>query len=62
MRKKTSEILEKLPDISDLVTIVFLDAKIGEVANKIPSPSVLLNKTDYNAKISDFTKKCFYYV
>ena len=54
--------MEKLPDISDLVTIVFLDAKIGEVANKIPFPSVLLNKTDYNAKISDFTKKCFYYV
>ena len=51
MRTKNSEILKKIPDTSGLVTIAFLDAKIEEVANKIPYPSGLFMKTDHNAKI-----------
>ena len=42
--------------------IAFLDAKTREVLNKIPDAIGLFKKTDHNAKISDITKKCFYYV
>ena len=34
-----------------------LNTKIGEVENKILDVSPLVNKTDYNAKISDVEKK-----
>lgn len=42
--------------------IAFLDAKTREVLNKIPDAIGLFKKTDHDAKISDITKKCFYYV
>ena len=41
-----------------MITIV-LNAKIGEVENKIPDASGLINKTDYNTEISDIEAKYF---
>ena len=36
LNTKISEVENKIPDTSSLVTIIVLDTKIGEVENKIP--------------------------
>ena len=45
--------------MNGLVTATVLTTKIDEVENKIPDMSVLVKKTDYNAKISDAEKIYF---
>ena len=41
------------------MTTTVLDTKFRELENKIPDVSCLVNKTDYNAKISDIEAKHF---
>ena len=50
---KISELENKIPSISGLVTTSALTA----VENKIPSVSNLIKKTDYDTKISELEKK-----
>ena len=50
---KTTEIENKIPDISNLVT----KTKLDTVENKIPHTSNLAKKTDYSAKIVDIESK-----
>ena len=59
MNTKISEIENKIPYASGLVTTTVLDTKIGEVDNKIPNVSGLVKKIDYNAKILDIDKIYF---
>ena len=46
-----SELKNKIPDTSVLITTSVLNTEIGEVENKIHGVSCLVNKTDCNAKI-----------
>ena len=50
-----SELKNKIPDTSGLITTSVLNTKIGKVENKIHGVSYLVNKTDCNAKILDQT-------
>ena len=50
---KVSELVNKIPSISGLVTTFALT----EVENKIPSISNLVKKTDYDKKLSELEKK-----
>ena len=50
---KTTEIENKIPDISNLAT----KTKLDTVENKIPHTSNLAKKTDYSAKIVDIESK-----
>ena len=45
--------------ISGLATTAFLNTKIAEVENDMPSISDLATKMDYNAEISDIEAKYF---
>ena len=49
LRKKLTELQNKIPDISTLATKTALTA----VENKVPSVSSLVKKTDYDTKITD---------
>ena len=53
MNTKISEVENKIPDVSGLVTTTLLNTKIGDVENKIPDASGLAMTTDYNTKIKD---------
>ena len=53
LRKKLTELQNKIPDISTLVTKTALTA----VENKVPSVSSLVKKTDYDTKITEIKKK-----
>ena len=53
LKKKLTELENKIPDVSSLATKTALTA----VENKIPSVSSLVKKTDYNTKISELEKK-----
>ena len=53
MNTKISEVENKIPDVSGLVTTTLLNTKIGAVENKIPDVSGLAMTTDYNTKIKD---------
>ena len=44
MNKKISEVENKIPNVSSLVTTAVLNTKIGEVENKIPDVSSLVKK------------------
>ena len=50
---KITELENKIPDISNLATKAALTA----VENKIPNVSNLVNKTDYNTKVTEIEKK-----
>ena len=49
LRKKLTELQNKIPDISTLATKTALTS----VENKVPSVSSLVKKTDYDTKITD---------
>ena len=53
LRKKLTELQNKIPDISTLATKTALTA----VENKVPSVSSLVKKTDYDTKITEIKKK-----
>ena len=53
LKKKLTELENKIPDVSSLATKTALTA----VENKIPSVSSLVKKTDYDTKISELEKK-----
>ena len=53
LKKKLTELENKIPDVSSLATKTALTA----VENKIPSVSSLVKKTDYNTKITEIEKK-----
>ena len=59
MNTKISEVENKIPDTSSLVTATVLNAKISKVENKIPSVSGLVKKADYDTKIKDTGEKYF---
>ena len=59
MNTKISEVENKIPNTSTLVTITVLNTKINEVGNKIPSVSGLVKKIDYDAKVKDIEGKYF---
>ena len=59
LNTKISEVENKIPDTSSLVTTTILNTKITEVENKTPSFSGLVKKTDYDAKIKDIEGKRF---
>ena len=52
LRKKLTELQNKIPDISTLATKTALTS----VENKVPSVSSLVKKTDYDTKITDLKK------
>ena len=59
LNTKISEVENKIPDTSGLVTTTVLNTEISEVENKIVSVSGLVKKTDYDAKIKDIEGKYF---
>ena len=59
LNTKISEVENKIPNTSGVVTTTVLNTKIGEVDSKIPGVSGLVRKTDYNTKISDIKAKYF---
>ena len=59
LNTKISEVENKIPDTSGLVTTTVLNTEISEVENKIVSVSGLVKKTDYDAKIKDIEEKHF---
>ena len=59
MKTKISEVENKMPDTSGLVTNSFLNTKISEVENKIPDVSGLIKKIDCSSKMSDIEKEYF---
>ena len=52
LRKKLTELQNKIPDISTLATKTALTA----VENKVPSVSSLVKKTDYDTKITELRR------
>ena len=59
LNTKISEVENKIPDTSILVTRTVLKTKISEIENKIPSVSGLVQKIDYDTKIKDIQGKYF---
>ena len=57
MNTKISEVENKIPYTSNLVTTTILNTKISEVENKIPIVNGLVKKTDYDAKIKNIEGK-----
>ena len=57
LNRKISDVENKIPDASDLVTTTVFNRKIIEVENKIPNGSGLVKKTNYGAKIKYIEKK-----
>ena len=57
LNRKISDVENKMPDASDLVTTTFFNRKIIEAENKIPSGNGLVKKTSYGAKIKYIEKK-----
>ena len=53
VKKKLTELENKIPDVSSLATKTALTA----VENKIPSVSNLVKKTDYNTKVTEIENK-----
>ena len=53
LKKKLTELENKIPDVSSLATKTALTA----VENKIPDVSSLVKKTNYDTKISELEKK-----
>ena len=53
LKKKNSELENKIPDISNLATKIALTT----VENKIPGVRNLVKKTDYNTKITEIENK-----
>ena len=53
LKKKNSELENKIPDISNLATKIALTT----VENKIPGVRNLAKKTDYNTKITEIENK-----
>ena len=47
----------EIPGVINLMTTMLLKTKIWEVQIKIPDFSSLVNKTDYNAKISNIQRQ-----
>ena len=52
-------LINKIPDISGLVTTTVLDTKFKVADNKIPDFSGLARKTDYGSKILEIERKYF---
>ena len=50
---KVTEIEDKIPSISGLVT----NSALNAAENKIPYVSILVKRTDYNTKISEIENK-----
>ena len=60
MNTEISEVENKIPNTSNLVTTTVLNTKTSEVENKIPGVSGLVKKkTDHAAKIKDTEGKYF---
>ena len=59
MKTKISEVENKIPDTSGLVTITVVNTKIGKIENKITDINGLVKKTDYDPKILDTEEKYF---
>ena len=54
---KNSEVQNKIPDTSSLVTATVLNTKFSEVENKTPDTSSLVTTTVLNTKISEVDNK-----
>ena len=54
---KNSEVQNKIPDTSSLVTATVLNTKFSEVENKTPDTSSLVTTTVLNTKISEVENK-----
>ena len=52
-------LINKIPDISGLVTTTVLDTKFKVADDKIPDFSGLARKTDYGSKILEIERKYF---
>ena len=59
MKTKISEVENKIPDASGLVTITVVNTKIGKIENKITDINGLVKKKDYDPKILDTEEKYF---
>lgn len=59
LKKNIEDVDKKIPDVSALVTTIFLNTKISKVEIKIPDVDGLVKNADHNAKISDIMRDCF---
>ena len=57
LNTKISEVENKIPNTSSLVTTTILNTKINEVENKIPNTSSLVTTTILNTKINEVENK-----
>ena len=59
LAKRIGDVDKKIPDVSGLVTTNFLNRKISKVENGISNVGVVVQKLDYDAKITDIKGKNF---
>ena len=59
LAKRIGDVGKKIPDVSGLVTTNFLNRKISKVENGISNVGVVVQKPDYDAKITDIKGKHF---
>ena len=57
MSEKITEIRNKIPSITGLVTTNALNAKVTNIANKVSNTNSLVKKNDYNTNIKDIKNK-----
>ena len=53
LKKKVSDVDQKITDVSDLVKKTDFNAKITEVERKISDVSSLITKTNFNTKVTE---------
>ena len=56
MNAKSSEVENKIPDTSNLLTTTASDTKISEVENKIPDHAKYITTPKFNKLAADFDK------